>query len=96
MHIPFSAPNVPELHALPTPERELVVRAYATSSSAKRLVRLFQASLFLSLAFLFLAVNSGGIWRLICGAAVPISLVLGVVVYRVGATRALRRLLDGA
>ena len=96
MHIPFSAPYIPELDALPDSERTRLMLSYTTSASAKRLIRLVQASMLLSLALLLLAINLGGTWRLLCGVAVPISLILGVVVYRVGATRALRKLLDGA
>ena len=96
MHIPFSEPDIPELDALSESERARLMYSYATSPGAKRLVRLVQVSIFLSLAFLLLAVNLRGSWRLFFGVAVPLSLVLGVVAYRVGATRALRKLLDGA
>jgi hypothetical protein len=96
MHIPFSAPDIPELDALPDSERTRLMLSYTTSASAKRLIRLVQVSMLLSLVLLLLAINSGGTWRLLCGAAVPISFVSGVVAYRIGATRALRRLLNGA
>jgi fatty acid desaturase len=96
MRIPFSTPDIPELDALPDSERGQLMFSYTTSASAKRLIRLVQASMFLSMAFLLLAINLGGTWRLLFGVAAPISLVLGVVVYRVGATRALRKLLSSA
>ena len=96
MRIPFSTPDIPELDALPDSERGRLMFSYTTSASAKRLIRLVQASMFLSMAFLLLAINLGGTCRLLFGVAAPISLVLGVVVYRVGATRALRKLLSSA
>ena len=96
MHIPFSAPNIPELDTLPERERTRLMHSYATSANTKRLIRLVQACMFLSLAFVLLATNLDDAWRVICAIAAPASLVLGVVVYRVGANRALRELLNGA
>jgi len=96
MLIPFTSPTLRELDSLPVDERARVLRTYATSASAKRLIRVFQASMLVAAVLLVAAINLAGASQVICGIAVPVSLALGICTYRIGATRAIRSILNGS
>jgi hypothetical protein len=93
MRIPFTAPQIPELDALPVEQRALVLRSYARSTAARRCVRFFQASILVAAVLFCIALTSHGATRAACMLAVALSLVGGVVCYRVAATRAIRVIL---
>ena len=93
MRIPFTAPQIPELDALPVDQRALVLRNYARSTRARRCVRFFQTSILVAAVLFCIALTSPGTVRAACMLAGALSLVGGVVYYRVAATRAIRTIL---
>jgi hypothetical protein len=96
MRIPFTAPNFAELAALPADRRAEVMSLYATSRSAKHLVRLLQAALAMAGIFLISAINSDGLPRVAFCFAAFAAIIFGIVSYRIGATRSLRNIINGS
>jgi hypothetical protein len=94
MQLPFSAPRLPELNALSVEQRKRVLAQYAESVSARRLIRVIQLSMFVALALFVVALNTEGIYRIVFSLAAFLSIVLGIVTYRIGAAGALRAIRD--
>jgi hypothetical protein len=88
MQIPFSAPRLPELNALSGEQHKQVLAQYAKSVSAKRLIRVMQLSMFVALALFVIALNCEGIYRIVFSLAAFLSIVLGIITYRLGAAGA--------
>lgn len=94
MRIPFTAPRLPELDALPVEQRTLVLGRYARSAEARRFIRFVQASIIAALALFFIAQALHGVVRAICFLAAALFLFGGVAFYRIAATRAIRAILQ--
>jgi hypothetical protein len=52
MRIPFTAPKLPELDELSAERRLIILKHYAASTEARRLLKIFKALLFISIPLL--------------------------------------------
>ena len=93
MRIPFTAPQLPELDALPLEKRRVVLASYASSSIARRFIRVVQIGISAAAVSLCVALNAHGPIRLVCCLASILFVVGAVAYYRVSATQAIRTIL---
>src|SRR5260370_40540456 len=93
MRVPFTAPQLPELDALPVDQRTLVLERYARSADARRFIRFVQVSILAAVILFCIALTFHGAVRAICCLAAASSLVGGVAYYRMAATKAIRTIL---
>jgi hypothetical protein len=66
MLLPFSAPRLPELDAMPVDKRRLILARYASSPEAHRFIRVFQISILAAAVLLGVAFSFAGAVRLAC------------------------------
>lgn len=93
MQIPFTAPHLPELDALPAERRALVLGQYALSPEARRFARLFQSTAVAAVAVFLVGQVLDDWLRAACFVAAPLLLVGGMALYRLSANRVILAIL---
>jgi len=93
MRIPFTTPKLPELDSLSDEKRAHALLQYSSSYDARRLINWVRVLFIISVGFLIVAINYGGVSRIASSIAAVLSLVCAIAVYRIGAASALRNII---
>lgn len=94
MRIPFTVPQLPEINLLHLNDRKHVLKKYAESKAAQHLIRVFKVQMFVAILSFMLAFILHDILRIIFIGIGGILVIIGIITYRICATRAIRRILQ--